>query len=280
MNNQMTPDTAWKSCLYRGRVTHSRLTPFRHKFHYRVFSLLVDLDELPVLDAGLRLFSYNRANLLSFHDRDHGPRDGSALRPWVEHHLAAAGIDIDGGRISLLCFPRLMGFAFNPLSIYYCRDRQDRLAAILYEVKNTFGQQHGYLLPVPADRQPGAPILQRHDKGFYVSPFLPMECRYRFRLNEPDESLSILIRQDEAGPEGKPLLAATHNAQRAALTDAALLSAFARHPLMTLKVVAGIHWEALRLWRKGARFHSRPTPPLEEVSIWSDPALANGRHDK
>ncbi|WP_040706621.1 DUF1365 domain-containing protein [Oceanibaculum indicum] len=274
-----TPHTDWQSCLYRGRVTHSRLSPFRHKFHYRVFSLLVDLDELPALDAGLRLFSYNRANLLSFHDRDHGPRDGSPLRPWVERHLAAAGIDNDGGRISLLCFPRLMGFVFNPLSIYYCRDRQDRLTAILYEVKNTFGQQHGYLLPVPADRQPGAPILQRQEKGFYVSPFMPMECRYRFRLNEPDESLSILIRQDEAGPDGVPLLAATHMAERAALTDAGLLSAFAQHPLMTLKVIGGIHWEALRLWRKGARFHARPTPPARDVSIWSDPALANGRHE-
>ncbi|KZD02778.1 DUF1365 domain-containing protein [Oceanibaculum pacificum] len=260
--------TAWNSCLYEGRVMHSRLAPFRHKFAYRVFSLLLDLDELPRLDRDLPGFGHNRFALLGFHDRDHGPRDGSPLRPWVEAHLARGGIDLKGGRISLLCFPRLLGYVFNPLSVYFCRDADGRLRAILYEVKNTFGDQHGYLLPVGPAHAPGELIVQQQDKSFYVSPFMPMDCRYRFRLKEPGERLSIMIRQDSAGDDAAELFVATHTAERRELTGRALAAAFWRHPLMTIKIFAGIHWEALRVWRKGAVFHARPVPPSEAVSIW------------
>lgn len=252
-----------RSCLYEGEVMHCRLRPQRHRFAYRVFSLLLDIDDIPALGRRLRLFSYNRFNLFSFADRDHGARDGSPLRPWVERHLAAQGIDLGGGRIFIHCLPRLLGYVFNPLSIFWCYDRGGALRAILYEVKNTFGQQHGYLLRVPAGHTPTAPIRQRAAKIFYVSPFIGMEAEYRFRLREPEERLSILIR--EADRQGD-LLLATHTGRRQALTDVGLARALLLFPLVTLKVITAIHWQALKLWRMGVRLHERPPPPAPEVT--------------
>jgi hypothetical protein len=247
--------------LYFGRVMHKRVQPMKHRLEYRVFSLFLDIDRLAALDRSCRLFGYNRARPVSFHDRDHGPRDGSPLRPWVEEKLAERGIDIAGGPIRLLCFPRLWGYAFNPLSIYFCYRADGELAAILYEVANTFGEWHGYLLTV----EPGAEnISQEAEKVFHVSPFNRMGGRYRFRLKPPGERLSILIRQSD--PEGAPLLIASHVGERRALDDRALAAAIARHPLMTLKVTAAIHWEALKLWLKGARYVPKPAPPEREVT--------------
>lgn len=222
---------------------------------------------MPTLDRNLRLFAYNRAGLFSFHDRDHGPRDGSPLRPWVERQLRQAGLDFTPGPIALLCFPRLLGHVFNPLSVYFCRDGEGALRAILYEVKNTFGQQHGYLLPVAPGEEADGWVRQSQDKHFYVSPFLPMECRYRFRIHAPDERMAILIRQTalENGAQAETLVA-TLTGQRRPLDDATLGRMALSVPLLTLKVVAAIHWQALRLWWKGARFHRRPDPPATEVT--------------
>lgn len=249
------------SGLYLGRVLHRRLKPMRHRLDYRVFSLLVDIDRIGEIAARSRLLSHNRFGLVGFHDRDHGPRDGSPLRPWIERHLAARGIDLDGGPVRLLCFPRLFGYVFNPLSVWFCWRRDGGLAAILYEVSNTFGEHHGYLLPVEDDTQP---IVQSTDKCFYVSPFIEMDCRYRFRVKVPGEHLSILIRQEDA--EGDEILIAAQTGRRRALDDRALTRALGTHPLMTVKVMAGIHWEALKLVLKGARFHKRPSPPAHPVS--------------
>jgi len=249
--------------LYFGEVVHKRTSPIRHRLRYRVFSLYVDLDRLGAVIKSLRLLSYNRFNLVSFHDRDHGPRDGSPLRPWVEAALARVGIDLDGGPVRLLCFPRILGFVFNPLSVYFCYDREARLRAVLYEVKNTFGDQHGYLLEVPEARQSTDAIDQTCAKTFYVSPFIEMGCRYHFRLHEPEDRLALAIRQ--TGDAGTSMVA-TQTGRRRALTDRNLIAAFLRYPLMTVKVVAGIHWEALFIWLKGAPFRHRPQPPGEEVS--------------
>ncbi|WP_374447674.1 DUF1365 domain-containing protein [Stella sp.] len=266
----MTADPR-RSALYLGRVMHRRVRPFVHGFRYRVYALLVDLDELPVLDRDLRLFAYNRAGLFSFHDRDHGPRDGSPLRPWIEAQLAAAGMEFRPGRIALLCFPRVLGYVFNPLSVYFCHDRDGRLGAILYEVRNTFGEQHGYLLPV-GDERPDGWVRQTQDKRFYVSPFLPMECRYAFRILPPGERLAVLIRQTAARPEGDvEVLAATLTGERRPLDDAWLARMAVALPLLTLKVLVAIHWQALRLWRKGARFHRRPDPPPHPVTYEPQP---------
>ena len=255
---------ALHSCLYLGRVMHRRLRPFSHRFSYPVFSLFLDLDELEVLGRRSRVFSYNRFNLFSFHDRDHGARDGSALRPWIEGHLRAAGLDLRGGPIRLLCFPRILGYVFNPLSIWYCYSAQGRLGAVLYEVRNTFGEKHGYLIPLGPDHKTGQPIIQSCEKGFYVSPFMEMTAAYRFRLMEPDEGLSILIRQWT--PAGETLLA-TQTGRRADFSDRSLLGAFFRYPLMTLKVMTAIHWQALKIWRKGAAYHKRPPAPSAEVAV-------------
>ena len=249
-----------RSALYRGSVMHARLSPVRHRFRYRVFTLLIDLDELPALAQSLRWLSHNRFNLMSVHDRDHGDRPaagtggGEGLRAWVERTLCAAGIAPPRGRIELLCFPRLLGYVFNPLSLWLCRDRADRLRAVVYEVHNTFGGRHAYALPVAAGQDEGA-VVQRCGKDFHVSPFVPMDAQYSFRLKAPAAAFSLLIRERDAAGE---ILCAAISGRRRPLTDRELLKAFAAHPLMTLKVVAAIHWQALRLWRKGARFRRDP----------------------
>jgi DUF1365 family protein len=255
------------SALYHGRVVHARTGPIRHRFAYRVFSLLLDLDELPQLGAGLRTFGYNRRALLSFRDRDHGPRDGSPLRPWVERVLAPLGLG-PIGRVRLLCFPRLFGYVFNPLSVYYCDDAAGRLAAIIYEVRNTFGEMHCYAVPVDPGRRPAAPVLQSCGKEFYVSPFIAMRAHYRFRLSPPEEGLSVLIRQSVA--EGEVLVASLVG-RRAPLTDGGILRAVLRHPLVTLKVIGAIHWQALLLWRKGVPLHRHPPPPTQAITLFASP---------
>jgi DUF1365 family protein len=249
-----------RSAIYRGSVMHARLAPVRHRFRHRVFMLLVDLDELPRLAKTLRWLSHNRFNLTSIHDRDHGDiapggaRPGETLRAWAERTLCAAGMTPPRGPIELLCFPRLFGYVFNPLSLWLCRDRAGSLRAVIYEVHNTFGGRHAYALPVAAGQDEGA-LAQRCGKEFYVSPFIPMEAQYSFRLKAPGETVSLLIR--ERGEAGE-ILRATISGRRRPLSDGELLKAFAAHPLMTLKVIAAIHWHALRLWRKGARFHRDP----------------------
>jgi DUF1365 family protein len=250
--------------LYWCRVMHERRLPFRHKFNYRVFSLLLDIDRLPEITAASRLLHYNRFGLFSFHDRDHGPRDGTALRPWVEAALARDGLQDAAARIRIFCFPRLFGYVFNPLSVFFCYDAEDRLRAVLYEVKNTFGDQHGYLVEVPLQGNAEPVIEQSATKQFHVSPFLPLEGQYRFRLQPPGEKIGITITQ--LSPSGAVQLVAAQTGRHEALNDHSLLKAFIRHPLMTVKVMAGIHWEALQLWRKGAAFFRWTKPPREAVS--------------
>jgi uncharacterized protein len=250
------------SCLYFGRVVHLRLRPVRHALSYRVFSLFLDLDELSDAARRLKLFSLNRFNVFSFYERDHGPRSEQPLKPYVEAQLARAGIALEGGTIRLLCFPRVLGYVFNPLSIYFCHHRDGALSAVLYEVSNTFGEHHSYLIPVRPATEPF--VRQSCAKEFYVSPFMEMDCRYEFRLAPPDARLAVTIRQsDRQGP----ILDASLDGTRAALSDANLVRAFCRYPLMTLKVIAGIHWEAIRLWRKGVRILPRPAPPPDLVTI-------------
>lgn len=252
------------SWLYAGRVMHARLQPFHHRFTYRTFTLLLDLAELEALDGRLRLFSLDRFNLLSFFQRDHGPRDGSCLRRWVVEQMAEHGLGWQPGRIRLLCYPRLLGYVFNPLSVYFIDDAAGRLRAILYDVRNTFGDKHGYLIEVPADHPPEAPVMQRCGKSFHVSPFMPPDGEYRFRLSPPDKKLSVLIRLYREGVEQ---LVACQTGTRQPLTDRILFLNYIRHPLMTVKVMAAIHWEAWRIWRKGAPFHRRPAPPARPVSF-------------
>jgi uncharacterized protein len=224
---------------------HMRLAPRRHHFRYRVFSLLIDIDRIDEALHPMRLLRHNRPGLLALHDRDHGERTGAPLRPWVEQELARAGLSRPE-RIELLAFPRLLGYVFNPLSVYYCYGTGDRLEALVYEVKNTWGDQVAYALPAGPAR--GGAHRQRQGKEMVVSPFIAMDQIYRFDAHVPDARLALRIRQ--AGGDGETLIA-TLTGEARPVTDRTLASAVLRHPLMTAKVIAAIHWEALRLWAKG-----------------------------
>jgi len=252
------------SAIFRGIVTHKRFRPRVHKLRYRVFSILFDLDELPELDRSLTFFSRNRFNLMSFHARDHGGGDGEALRTYIERTLREGGIDAGGGPIQLLCMPRILGYVFNPISVYYCYRPDGELAALLYEVNNTFGERHNYLIAV--DRPGETAVLQGSPKHFHVSPFLPVDLEYRFRVTRPTDALSVAVHVHDG--EGL-IVAAALSARRTELTNGAVFRTFLMYPLLTLKVVAGIHWEALRLWLKGVRVHTKPVPPDRPVTIGS-----------
>ncbi|MGV8839693.1 MAG: DUF1365 domain-containing protein [Bauldia sp.] len=253
-----------RSALYRGIVVHQRMRPKAHRLRYRVFSLLVDLDELPAIARRVRLMGVDRGGLFSFRQSDHGARTpGADLRRWVDARLAEAGIAIPGGRVELLCYPRMLGYVFNPLSVFFCRDASGALAAILYEVANTHGETHTYVIPAEPDR--GGVVRQSAEKLFYVSPFLPVGGRYRFRIDPPGEDVGLVIGLDDA--EG-PLLTASFRGGRTELGDGALLRALFAYPLMTLKVIAGIHWQAFRIWRKGiAYLHHAPAADPRASSV-------------
>jgi DUF1365 family protein len=223
---------------------HRRLKPRHHRFQYRVFAMLLELEELPALR--LKLFKHNRFALFSFLDKDHG--DGRNLNIWLDDLLAQHGIVAKGPR-RVLCYPRILGYVFNPLSVWFCDDADGRLAAIVYEVHNTYDERHAYVLPVGENME-----LVRHGcrKDFYVSPFLSRDCRYDFRIRPPTENVAIVIQEEEAGA---PVLSASFAGARRTLTDGLLAKMLLRYPLMTLKVVAAIHFEAVRLMLKGMRRH-------------------------
>lgn len=249
------PDAA----IYHGHVMHCRLRPFRHRFVYRVFSLFADIDALDELASRTAFFSHNGFNLFSLMDKDHGPADGSSLRPWVVNLLGLKGVDIGDGRIFMLCFPRMLGFVFNPLTVFFCFDAKAGLRGIIYEVRNTFGGKHPYVIPI-SDADTDELISHICPKEFYVSPFIEMNMLYKFRLRIPGEKLSVMIR--EHSPDGEVLIA-TLTGERRGFGSRALIIALLCYPLMTLKILAAIHYEALRLWRKGAKFVSRtPTAAI------------------
>ena len=251
------------SGVYEGVVVHTRLKPVRHRLRYNVFSLLLDLDELARLDQGLKRFSVGRFNLFGFREADHGPKPREAggfpgLKPWVEGVLKEAGI-AHGGRVLLLCYPRILGYVFNPLSVFFCHDAEERLTAVIYEVSNTFGGRHSYVIPVRAVE--GGVVRQEADKKLEVSPFMEMDQRYHFRIRPPglDEGGAVMIgihQTDEAGP----ILNAVFSGERREITDAELARLARAHPLMTLKIMGAIHWEAWKLWRKGLRLVSGDVP--------------------
>ncbi len=245
--------------LYVGETTHQRFAP-HHQFRYRLFELLVDIDRVEAEALRLKWLKVGRFGLMGFDRRDHGPRDGGPLRPWVEARLVEAGVEAGAAHIRLFCMPRMLGFVFNPLSLFFIHDADERLEAVIYEVNNTFGQTHAYVLPAS-----GAGVQrQEADKAFYVSPFFAVAGAYRFRLAPPRETFELTVLKHV---EGRPDFAAAWRADRRELTDAALLRLFLGLPLMTLGAVAAIHWQALKLWLKGARFHRRAPGPRASASL-------------
>jgi DUF1365 family protein len=243
--------------LYPGEVMHARLKPFGHRFVYSVFSLLVDLDRLDALDRMSALLSVNKANLASFHECDHVERKGESIRAFADRLLAGAGIE-PPARILLLAYPRIFGYVFNPISVYFAYDAKDRLIALIYAVRNTFGQRHTYVAPIEPGELSEAGVRQRRTKIFHVSPFIDMGACYHFRVLPPGKVVRLRIHETE---RSEPLLAATFAGEAKMLATPALAICLLKIPFMTWKITAGIHWEALKLWLKGARFRKSPAPP-------------------
>lgn len=268
------------AAFYVGQVMHQRLRPIGHRFSYDVFSLLIDLDHLPEADAKSAFFSVNRNSLLSFHEKDHTDIAGRSLRAYVDDMLQRAGVADPADRILLVCYPRILGLVFNPLAVYYAYDASGNLIALVYEVRNTYGERHTYVCPIMEGDVTSAGVRQECDKIFHVSPFIPMTMRYHFRMLPPGDGIRWRIL--EHSPDG-PLLAATFSGQQRPVTTGQILRLVARIPHLTIKIVLGIHWEALKLWIKGMRYIPRPAAP-SPVSVWrhgktaraSDAPTSNG----
>jgi DUF1365 family protein len=250
-----------ETCIYKGFVTHRRFKPVRNYFSYKTFSILFDLDELEEIDNKIIFFSLNAFNLFSFYNKDHGERDGSNLKKWVKNNFKKYNLSLNISKIKLLCFPRVFGYVFNPLSVFYCYEGEN-LKAILYEVKNTFNEQHTYIFLIDDNSKI---ISQNCNKKFYVSPFIEMETFYNFRLSKPDENIKILIKQTNILQE--KVLVACQFGKKQALSTKELLINFFTHPLMTFKIITAIHFEALRLWKKGAIFQKRKKNIKNNMSL-------------
>lgn len=233
--------------VYIGEVVHKRLRPRRHDLRYRVFSLLADLDRLEELDARLRLFSVDRFNVFSLHRRDFGPHDGTSISAFIRARARAAGLDATSLVIEMLAYPRFLGYAFNPLTVYYLRDAEGQTRMLIYEVRNTFGEHHFYEALVQEPRA-DAPIEHGADKRFYVSPFNSLDGSYRFAIRPPGAEVFNGITLTTA--QG-PLLTAWFKGTRQPLSDRILVKLALAYPFMTAKVIGGIHWEALKLLLKG-----------------------------
>ena len=252
------------SGLYTSLVSHNRVKPRRHKLAYRIFMLLIDLDELDSLK--LKTLGVRTFNLFGFDERRFGDGSDRPLKAQIEAALTEAGIEC-GGPVRMLAMPQILGRAFNPLTVYFCHDKADALTAILYEVNNTFGERHAYLIPAPN----AALIRQNCAKGFYVSPFMDMDLSYAFRILKPEEQ--VLVSVDTSDADGL-ILAASFAGERRELTDRELLRAWLTHPWMTLGVVAAIHWEALFIWLKGEKIRRRPKKPERYITVSPQAKLA------
>ena len=252
-----------KSSIYKGTVVHERLRPKRHSLDYNVFSVLLDLSETSDLNIGFRLFSFNRWGVFSFYEKDHGPLTGECLSSWVTMQLNNSKIYFDTLNIKLLCYPRILGYVFNPLSVYFCYDGEKGLIAILYEVCNTFGERHTYVLPVTNARE--KIIKQECRKLHYVSPFIGMDANYRFEISPPTDEVKIIIKEDD--DEGLFLIA-SFIGKSATFNKVNLFKCLLYYPMQSIKIMGGIHLEAIKLWLKGFRYY--PHKPVSSQVIVSN----------
>ena len=249
------------SCIYNGTVIHKRYKPKEHFFKYSVFSLLLDLSELEILSDKIRFFSINRFNLISFFEKDHGNRDDTSLVGWVKKNLEQNQIKTENIKIKLLCYPRIFGYVFNPLSIFFVYDQKETLVSILYEVKNTFGEQHTYVFKIENENN----LVQNNcTKKFHVSPFIEMDCNYFLRILKPGDRLSVII--DQYDQVGK-ILYASQDGKKANLTGKELIKSYLKHPLMTFKIISAIHFEAFKLWIKGIKLVKKKFKIKNNITI-------------
>jgi len=250
-----------ESSIYVGKVIHKRFKPKEHFFKYKVFSLFLDLSEIKKIKEKIFFFSHNKFNLISFFDKDHGERNGSSLIDWVKKNLKSLNIDTRDVKIKLLCYPRIFGYVFNPLSIFFIYNSSSSLIAILYEVKNTFGEQHTYVFKTDPKKQV---VENKCDKKFYVSPFMDLNSTYNFKILNPKEKLSVII--DQRDQTGK-LLFASQDGKRLDFSAKNLLFSYLKHPLMTIKIILAIHFEALKLWLKGIKHIKKVIKIKNNISI-------------
>ena len=249
------------SAIYNGQVIHKRFKPKVHYFKYKVFSLLIDLSELEILDRKVNFFSYNKFNLISFYEKDHGDRDGSSLTSWVKKNLEKNDIQTKQIKIKILCYPRIFGFVFNPLSVFYVYNSENQLISILYEVKNTFGEQHTYIFKVTKDSN----LIQNNcSKKFHVSPFIEMNCNYFFRLLKPGNKISVIIDQYDSEDQ---ILYASQDGVRSDFDTKNLIKSYLKHPIMTFKIILAIHFEAFKLWAKGIKFIKKKIKIKNNITI-------------
>lgn len=242
---------------------HARSETALHRFVYPIGFMRVPLSQWHSARRWGGVFGINRAALFSLHARDHGARDGSALLPWLREQLQGQGVEFALGEVVLQTFPRLFGYVFNPVSFWFCHDITGQLRAVLCEVNNTFGESHNYLVRHPDLRPIVSGDLLRTEKVFHVSPFFPVAGEYHFRFLAQAGQVGAHI---EYLQHGKTTLVAHVGGRAQLLSARSLLSALLRFPFMTLGVMLKIHWQAVHLWRKGARFHRKPAPPLESIT--------------
>ena len=250
------------SKIYIGKVIHKRFKPKEHYFKYNVFSLLIDLNELEQINKDIKFFSYNKFNIISFFDKDHGDRDGSSIKSWVKKNLKSIGIMTEDISIKLLCYPRIFGYVFNPLSTYFIYNKHSELISIFYEVKNTFGEQHTYIFKAQDEKT----VQNKCKKKFYVSPFIGMDCEYHFKTLNPREQLSVVINQNDK--DGK-LLFASQDGISKAFNNKNLILSYLTHPLMTFKIIGAIHYEAFKLWAKRIKLIAKKIKLKNNITIES-----------
>lgn len=250
------------SKIYTGKVIHKRFKPKEHYFKYNVFSLLIDLNELEEINKYIKFFSYNKFNIISFYDKDHGDRDGSCIKLWVKKNLRNIGIMTEDISIKLLCYPRIFGYVFNPLSTYFIYNKHSELISIFYEVKNTFGEQHTYIFKAQDEKT----VQNKCKKKFYVSPFIEMDCEYHFKTLNPREQLSVVINQNDK--DGK-LLFASQDGISKDFNNKNLILSYLTHPLMTFKIIGAIHYEAFKLWAKRIKLIAKKIKLKNNITIES-----------
>ena len=250
------------SKIYTGKVIHKRFKPKEHYFKYNVFSLLIDLNELEEINKYIKFFSYNKFNIISFYDKDHGDRDGSSIKLWVKKNLRNIGIMTEDISIKLLCYPRIFGYVFNPLSTYFIYNKHSELISIFYEVKNTFGEQHTYIFKAQDEKT----VQNKCKKKFYVSPFIEMDCEYHFKTLNPREQLSVVINQNDK--DGKLLFASQDGISRD-FNNKNLILSYLTHPLMTFKIIGAIHYEAFKLWAKRIKLIAKKIKLKNNITIES-----------
>ena len=266
-------NTALRSGLYLGTVRHRRSAPRENAFRYGVYQLLLDLDELPAIDRAIGFFGYNRAGLVSFHDRDHMGDTGGPVRDKLARWLGGRGRELGDSRVMLLTNPRVLGYVFNPVSYFFCLDAEGGLRFTVAEVFNTFGEAYCYLLD-GVEAVGGRAVRSRVAKRFHVSPFMPVDgVRYEWIVTPPGERLTVHIDEFEAG---RKYFDATLNLTRRPLTGPMLARAMLRYPHLTARTIFLIHWQAAKLWAKRVPFFRKPEPPDNELGGWR-PGRRKGR---